>query len=76
MSGKSGRPFDERTAAAYESKQKRSWTRLSSIARRQRWLRWADKCPFGVKDCGKDAKYCVQCDIDYQRFLDLLNDDR
>jgi hypothetical protein len=37
---------------------------------------WAYKCPFGVKDCGKDAKYCVQCDIDYQRFLDLLNDDR
>lgn len=34
------------------------------------------KCPFGAKDCGENAIYCVRCNGHYEMFMRILNDDR
>lgn len=34
------------------------------------------KCPYGRKNCGENAIYCEFCNIRYEQFLLILNDDR
>jgi hypothetical protein len=36
----------------------------------------AYKCSYGNKGCGVNARYCVPCNDDYAKFLELLRDDR
>jgi len=34
------------------------------------------KCPYGNRNCGENAIYCEPCNIRYEQFLWILNDDR
>jgi hypothetical protein len=69
VSGKSGQPSDEEPPEA--TNPNNNGAGQDTLVDCRETAVAAYKCPFGVKDCGKDAEYCVQCDIDYQRFPDL-----